>query len=105
MQNHPPLGGLRSSFYVNVKLCHADFAILAAPDYTAVSARSKATEMRNQQTPADHLDATPDAAPGIVHLSAEDQLALAEAVVSPPEPNEALRRAAAAYDRLVAESR
>lgn len=25
MQNHPPLGGLRPFFYVNVKLCHADF--------------------------------------------------------------------------------
>jgi hypothetical protein len=26
-QNHPPLGGLQPSFYVNVKLCHADFAL------------------------------------------------------------------------------
>jgi len=30
LQNHPPLGGLPVSFYVNVKLCHVDFAIAPA---------------------------------------------------------------------------
>ncbi len=58
-----------------------------------------------QQTPTGRLDAKPDAEQDIIRLSAEDQLALAEAIVNPPEPNEALRRAAAAYNRLVVESR
>ncbi|MCA0012425.1 DUF1778 domain-containing protein [Mesorhizobium sp. B292B1B] len=41
----------------------------------------------------------------IIRLSIEDQLALAEAILNPPEPNEALRKAADAYKRLVVESR
>ncbi|QND59238.1 DUF1778 domain-containing protein [Mesorhizobium huakuii] len=41
----------------------------------------------------------------IIRLSIEDQRALVEAILNPPEPNEALRKAADAYKRLVAESR
>ncbi|RWC32787.1 DUF1778 domain-containing protein [Mesorhizobium sp.] len=41
----------------------------------------------------------------IIRLSIEDQRALAEAILNPPEPNEALRKAADAYKRLVVESR
>jgi len=41
----------------------------------------------------------------IIRLSIEDQRALVEAILNPPEPNEALRKAAAAYKRLVVESR
>ncbi|MBZ9964939.1 DUF1778 domain-containing protein [Mesorhizobium sp. BR1-1-2] len=41
----------------------------------------------------------------IIRLSIEDQLALAEAILNPPEPNEALRKAADVYKRLVVESR
>ncbi|TIQ35035.1 MAG: DUF1778 domain-containing protein [Mesorhizobium sp.] len=40
-----------------------------------------------------------------IQLSAADQLALIEAIVNPPEPNEALRKAFDAYKRLVIESR
>lgn len=38
-------------------------------------------------------------------LSAADQLALVEAIVNPPEPNEGLRKAFDAYKSLVIESR
>ncbi|MER9138021.1 DUF1778 domain-containing protein [Mesorhizobium sp. M0830] len=41
----------------------------------------------------------------IIHLSIKDQMALVEAIVNPPEPNEALRKAANAHKRLVVESR
>ncbi|MBZ9702401.1 MULTISPECIES: DUF1778 domain-containing protein [unclassified Mesorhizobium] len=41
----------------------------------------------------------------IIRLSIEDQLALVEAILNPPEPNEALRKAADAYKRVVVESR
>jgi len=41
----------------------------------------------------------------IIRLSIEDQRALADAILNPPEPNDALRKAADAYKRLVAESR
>ena len=41
----------------------------------------------------------------IILLSAEDQLALVKAIGNPPEPNEALRRAADAHKRLVVKSR
>ncbi|ESY73302.1 DUF1778 domain-containing protein [Mesorhizobium sp. M1050] len=41
----------------------------------------------------------------IIRLSIEDQRALVEAILNPPEPNEALRKAADAYKRLVVESR
>jgi uncharacterized protein DUF1778 len=40
----------------------------------------------------------------IIRLSIEDQMALAEAIMNPPEPNEALRKAASAHKRLVVES-
>ncbi|MDX8499232.1 DUF1778 domain-containing protein [Mesorhizobium sp. VK4C] len=40
-----------------------------------------------------------------IQLSAADQLALVEAIMNPPEPNEALRKAADAYKSLVIESR
>lgn len=38
----------------------------------------------------------------VLRLAVEDQQALAAALLSPPEPNEALRRAAAAHRRLIA---
>ncbi|MER8377010.1 DUF1778 domain-containing protein [Mesorhizobium sp. M1406] len=41
----------------------------------------------------------------IIRLSIEDQHALVEAILNPREPNEALRKAADAYKRLVVESR
>ncbi|WP_192256680.1 type II toxin-antitoxin system TacA family antitoxin [Mesorhizobium silamurunense] len=41
----------------------------------------------------------------IIRLSMEDQRNLMEAILDPPEPNEALRKAADAYKRLVIESR
>lgn len=37
----------------------------------------------------------------IIRLSVEDQRAFAEAIINPPEPNDALRRAAARYRALV----
>ncbi len=37
----------------------------------------------------------------IIRLSVEDQRAFAEAVLTPPPPNEALKRAAVAYRTLV----
>lgn len=41
---------------------------------------------------------------GIIRLSIEDQQALMEAILNPPEPNEALRKAADAHKRLVSRS-
>jgi len=41
----------------------------------------------------------------IVRLSVEDQRAVIDAIFSPPEPNASLRKAAAAYKRLVVQSR
>jgi len=40
----------------------------------------------------------------IIRLSVEDQRAFAAAVLDPPAPNEALRRAAAAYQSLIKDS-
>lgn len=40
----------------------------------------------------------------IIRLSVEDQRALAESILRPPEPNAALRRAAAAHRRLIRSS-
>lgn len=37
----------------------------------------------------------------VLRLAVEDQQALAAALLNPPEPNDALRRAAAAHRRLV----
>lgn len=37
----------------------------------------------------------------IIHLSLEDQRQLAEAILNPPEPNEALKNAAKKYRKLV----
>ncbi len=39
----------------------------------------------------------------IIHLSLEDQRQLAEAILNPPEPNQALRKAAAKYRKLLGE--
>lgn len=38
----------------------------------------------------------------VLRLAVEDQQALAAALLNPPEPNEALRQAAAAHRRLIA---
>lgn len=40
----------------------------------------------------------------VLRLAVEDQQALATAILNPPEPNDALRRAAAAHRRLVISS-
>jgi uncharacterized protein (DUF1778 family) len=40
-----------------------------------------------------------------VRLSLEDQIAFAEAIATPPEPNDALRRAKDAHRRLLLETR
>lgn len=40
----------------------------------------------------------------VIRLSVEDQEALAAAILNPPEPNDALRRARAAHARLVTSS-
>ena len=37
----------------------------------------------------------------IIRLSVEDQRAFAEAIINPPPPNDALKRAAAAYRNLI----
>ena len=39
----------------------------------------------------------------IIHLSLEDQRQLAEAILNPPEPNEALKKAAKQYRELFGE--
>ncbi|HEX5228467.1 MAG TPA: DUF1778 domain-containing protein [Bryobacteraceae bacterium] len=39
----------------------------------------------------------------IIHLSLEDQRQLAEAILNPPEPNEALKKAARNYRKLIGE--
>jgi uncharacterized protein (DUF1778 family) len=39
----------------------------------------------------------------IIHLSLEDQRQLAEAILNPPEPNEALKKAAKKYRQLIGE--
>ncbi|MBZ9673614.1 DUF1778 domain-containing protein [Mesorhizobium sp. ES1-3] len=49
------------------------------------------------------LPSTGEAA--VMGLSIEDQIALAEAILNPPEPNEALRAAANACKRLIVDSR
>jgi len=41
----------------------------------------------------------------IIRLSAEDQRRLAEAIINPPEPTPALRRAFRSYRRLIRSSR
>ncbi|MER8798058.1 DUF1778 domain-containing protein [Mesorhizobium sp. M0074] len=41
----------------------------------------------------------------IMRISVEDQRAMMEAILNPPEPNEALRKAADAHKRLVVETR
>ncbi|QKC84929.1 DUF1778 domain-containing protein [Mesorhizobium sp. NZP2077] len=62
--------------------------------------------MPNKQAGIVHTEAAqPSIEAAVIHLSIEDQIALVEAIMNPPEPNEALRKAAKAYKRLVAESR
>lgn len=39
----------------------------------------------------------------IIRLSVEDQRSIADSVLDPPQPNDALRRATAAHRRLLAE--
>ena len=39
----------------------------------------------------------------IIHLSLEDQRQLAESILNPPEPNEALKKAAKKYRQLINE--
>src|SRR3954464_11471023 len=41
----------------------------------------------------------------IIRLSIEDQRAMMDTILNPPEPNEALRKAVDAHKRLVVESR
>lgn len=41
----------------------------------------------------------------IIRLSVEDQRLMLDTILNPPEPNEALRKAADAHKRLVVESR
>lgn len=41
----------------------------------------------------------------IIRLSVEDQKALVESLLNPPEPTRALRKAKAAHERLIAKSR
>jgi len=41
----------------------------------------------------------------IIRLSVEDQRALADAILNPPKPSRALRRAQKAHQRLISESR
>ncbi|MBM2713233.1 DUF1778 domain-containing protein [Mesorhizobium caraganae] len=60
--------------------------------------------MPNRQTHA-HSEAAHETEQCIIQLSIEDQLALATAIVDPPEPNEALRKALDTHKRLVRESR
>ena len=41
----------------------------------------------------------------MIRLSVEDQRMFAETILNPPRPNDALRRAAAAHQKLVKETR
>jgi hypothetical protein len=41
----------------------------------------------------------------VIELSPEDQLAIAEAILNPPEPSPALRRAFQAHRELIKESK
>ena len=41
----------------------------------------------------------------IIRLSVKDQRALVEALLNPPQPSKALRRAKAAHERLITKSR
>jgi uncharacterized protein (DUF1778 family) len=47
-----------------------------------------------------NLDDISELEPEIIHLSPEDQRQIAEAILSPPEPTEALRKAAERYRTL-----
>ncbi|MER8584710.1 DUF1778 domain-containing protein [Mesorhizobium sp. M1338] len=72
--------------------------------------RIKVITMPNKQT-GTRLEADQEAAQpfneeaDIIHLSIEDQMALVETILNPPEPNEALRKAADAHKRLVVETK
>jgi uncharacterized protein (DUF1778 family) len=76
-----------------------------APDALAIVRR--AAEMQGRSVSDFVVAAAQEAAhrtieeTQIIRLSVEDQRVFAEAILDPPEPNEALRRAARAYRDLV----
>ena len=80
-----------------------------SPDALAVVKR--AAEIQGRSVSEFIVDAAREAAhrtieeTTIIRLSVEDQRRIAEAILNPPEPNEALRRAFEAHKRLVIESR
>ncbi len=80
-----------------------------APDALAVVKR--AAEIQGRSVSDFVVAAAQDAAhrtieeTQIIRLSVEDQRMFAAALLNPPRPNDAMRRAAAAYRDLVKESR
>lgn len=80
-----------------------------APDALAVVQR--AAEIQGRSISDFVVAAAEDAAnrtieqAHIIRLSLEDQRRFAEAIINPPAPNKALRRAANAYKALVAASK
>ena len=80
-----------------------------APEALAVVKR--AAEIQGRSVSEFIVDAAQEAAhrtieeTSIIRLSVEDQRLIADAILHPPEPNDALRRAFAAHEKLVVEPR
>ncbi len=80
-----------------------------APD--ALAAVKRAAEIQGRSVSDFVVAAAEDAAnrtieqAHIIRLSLEDQRRFAEAILNPPPPNKALRRAARAYKTLIASSK
>ncbi|MFL4984134.1 MAG: DUF1778 domain-containing protein [Xanthobacteraceae bacterium] len=80
-----------------------------SPDALAIVKR--AAEIQGRSVSEFIVDAAREAAhrtieeATIIRLSIEDQRLIADAILNPPEPNEALRRAFEAHKRLVIKSR
>ena len=80
-----------------------------APEALAVVKR--AAEIQGRSVSEFIVDAAQEAAhrtieeTSIIRLSVEDQRLIADAILHPPEPNDALRRAFAAHEKRVVEPR
>ena len=80
-----------------------------APEALAVVKR--AAEIQGRSVSEFIVDAAQEAAhrtieeTSIIRLSVEDQRLIADAIMHPPEPNDALRRAFVAHGKLVVEPR
>ena len=80
-----------------------------APEALAIVKR--AAEIQGRSVSEFIVDAAQEAAhrtieeTSIIRLSVEDQRLIADAIMNPPEPNDALRRAFEAHSQLVVEPR